>query len=209
MGVVLLADPQVGRVAVEECGEPLVDLGSVGVPHRAIGAAASVRAGVAARLARAHRSLPAGLGLLVVEGHRSPRAQSRIVARYRATVEAAHPDASAAEVERLTSRFVAPLGVAPHVAGAAVDVTLTGADGVPLWLGTEVDATPEDSDGACWTDAPGLPDEVVARRRVLAAALGAEGLVNYPTEWWHWSYGDRYWALTTGAAAALYGPWAR
>ena len=32
------------------------------------------------------------------------------------------------------------------------------------------------------------------------------GFVNYPTEWWHWSYGDRYWALTTGAAAALYGP---
>jgi D-alanyl-D-alanine dipeptidase len=31
-------------------------------------------------------------------------------------------------------------------------------------------------------------------------------LVNYPTEWWHWSYGDRYWALMTGAPAALYGP---
>ncbi len=27
-----------------------------------------------------------------------------------------------------------------------------------------------------------------------------------PTEWWHWSYGDRYWALVTGAPAALYGP---
>jgi D-alanyl-D-alanine dipeptidase len=41
---------------------------------------------------------------------------------------------------------------------------------------------------------------------VLGGALGAVGLVNYPTEWWHWSYGDRYWALTTGAPAALYGP---
>jgi D-alanyl-D-alanine dipeptidase len=30
--------------------------------------------------------------------------------------------------------------------------------------------------------------------------------VNYPTEWWHWSHGDRYWALLTGAEAALYGP---
>jgi D-alanyl-D-alanine dipeptidase len=28
--------------------------------------------------------------------------------------------------------------------------------------------------------------------------------VNYPTEWWHWSYGDRYWALMTGAPAARY-----
>ena len=36
--------------------------------------------------------------------------------------------------------------------------------------------------------------------------LGVVGLVNYPTEWWHWSYGDRYWALISGADAALYGP---
>lgn len=41
---------------------------------------------------------------------------------------------------------------------------------------------------------------------MLNAALTAAGLVNYPTEWWHWSYGDRYWALATGADHALYGP---
>ena len=39
-----------------------------------------------------------------------------------------------------------------------------------------------------------------------AGSLRGAGLVNYPTEWWHWSYGDRYWALMTGARAALYGP---
>ncbi|MEK8108013.1 hypothetical protein NKG94_28990 [Micromonospora sp. M12] len=31
-------------------------------------------------------------------------------------------------------------------------------------------------------------------------------MVNYPTEWWHWSYGDRYWALMTGAPQTRYGP---
>ena len=36
--------------------------------------------------------------------------------------------------------------------------------------------------------------------------LAGQGLVNYPTEWWHWSFGDRYWALLTGARHALYGP---
>jgi hypothetical protein len=29
------------------------------------------------------------------------------------------------------------------------------------------------------------------------------------SEWWRWSYGDRYWALAAGAAAALYGPVSR
>jgi D-alanyl-D-alanine dipeptidase len=40
---------------------------------------------------------------------------------------------------------------------------------------------------------------------MLAGALAGAGLVNYPTEWWHWSYGDRYWALLTGADSAHYG----
>jgi D-alanyl-D-alanine dipeptidase len=35
--------------------------------------------------------------------------------------------------------------------------------------------------------------------------LTAVGMVNYPTEWWHWSYGDRYWALRTGVPNALHG----
>lgn len=202
---VLLADPQVARVPVRECGEPLVELSSVGVPCRAIGTAARVRLGVAVRLAAAQRSLPPGTGLLVVEGFRTAASQAAIVARYRAVVEAEYPGAEPAEVERLTSRFVAPVHVAPHVAGAAVDVTLTGPDG-ELWMGTDIDATPEESDGCCFTDASGLTEPLRTRRRLLADALGAVGFVNYPTEWWHYSFGDRYWALVTGADAARYGP---
>jgi hypothetical protein len=41
---------------------------------------------------------------------------------------------------------------------------------------------------------------------LLREALAAVGMVNYPTEWWQWSYGDRYWALSTGAGHALYAP---
>jgi D-alanyl-D-alanine dipeptidase len=101
---------------------------------------------------------------------------------------------------------VSPVGVAPHVAGAAVDLTLVDLDGNGLDMGTEIDATPEQSGGACYFDSPLI--DVVARRNrtVLAHALSGAGLVNYPTEWWHWSYGDRYWALMKGYDAALYGP---
>lgn len=41
---------------------------------------------------------------------------------------------------------------------------------------------------------------------MLSEALVAAGMVNYPTEWWHWSYGERYWAHATGAGTTLYGP---
>jgi D-alanyl-D-alanine dipeptidase len=54
--------------------------------------------------------------------------------------------------------------------------------------------------------APGVARRARANRELLARVLRGAGLVNYPTEWWHWSYGDRYWALVTGAQAALYGP---
>jgi D-alanyl-D-alanine dipeptidase len=53
---------------------------------------------------------------------------------------------------------------------------------------------------------PDLAPETRANRRLLAEAVGAAGFVNYPHEWWHWSYGDRYWALATGSPFAIYGP---
>ena len=77
---------------------------------------------------------------------------------------------------------------------------------VDLSIGTPVDATPEASANACFFAAANIPAAARANRRLLGDALRGAGLVNYPTEWWHWSFGDRYWAATTGAPAAVYGP---
>ncbi len=197
----LLSDPRVAAVDMAECGEPLVRLDESFGPARSW-----VRQGVAERLGRARLDLPHAVALRVVEGHRSVLDQLAIVAAYSAELGALHPDVTAEDLHHLTSRFVSPLEVAPHVAGAAVDVTLVDARGEELDLGTPVDATPEQSDGACYFAADGIGADARAHRALLARALGGAGLVNYPTEWWHWSYGDRYWALLTGAAAALYGP---
>ena len=199
---VLLADPEIRAVPVRECGEPLVP-----VPHGVAveGERPLVRSGLAARLAVAGLLLPPGRRLLVVEGHRSPVDQTAIWQRYEQEVALAHPHADAAERRRLTSRFVSPLDVAPHVAGAAVDVTLVDRLGRPVDLGTRIDATPEESDDACWFDAT-ISADARFERSVLADALSGAGLVNYPTEWWHWSHGDRYWAWATRSPAALYGP---
>ncbi|USX53246.1 M15 family metallopeptidase [Lentzea sp. HUAS12] len=202
---ILLADPVVRAVRVLDNGDPLVPLDfAPGV---------WVREGLARRLDVARALLPSGVDLRVVEGHRSASDQNAIIERYTAELRELHPSADAVELARLSSRFVAPLAVAPHVAGAAVDLTLVTASGVEVWMGTEVDATPEESGGACFFGAP-VDEEARRNRTVLADALGAAGLVNYPTEWWHWSYGDRYWALLTGAGHAVYGPvevpaWAR
>ncbi|HET9420790.1 MAG TPA: M15 family metallopeptidase [Nocardioides sp.] len=198
---ILLSDPRVAAVPVADNEDRLVRLDRALSPTRA-----PVRAGLAERLRTAHLALPPGIGLRVVEGYRTPSDQAAIIAAYTAEVCAARPGVSGRDLATLTSRFVAPLDVAPHVAGAAVDVTLVDVCGAELDLGTPIDATPEQSDGRCYFAAAGIGADARAHRELLARVLGEVGLVNYPTEWWHWSYGDRYWALVTGAPAALYGP---
>jgi D-alanyl-D-alanine dipeptidase len=69
-----------------------------------------------------------------------------------------------------------------------------------------VNTSPEDSDGACYTAASNISADSRANRATLRSAMVAGGFVNYPTAWWHWSLGERYWAFVTGAAAARYGP---
>jgi D-alanyl-D-alanine dipeptidase len=198
---ILLSDPRVRAVPVVESGEPLVRL-----PESISPTAAPVRASLGQRLLAADASLPLGIRLRVVEGYRPQAVQRAIIRSYAEQVRVAHPGVDGAELERLTSRFVAPLDVAPHLAGAAVDLTLVDVCGESLDLGTPIDATPEQSEGRCWFAADGIGADARAHRDLLSRVLRAQGLVNYPTEWWHWSYGDRYWALVTGAAHATYGP---
>jgi D-alanyl-D-alanine dipeptidase len=133
---------------------------------------------VLVRLEAAQLLLPRWLRLSVVEGHRTPAAQRSIIEAYRREVVADHPTAADEEIGRLVSRHVAPL----H------------------------NATPEQSGGRCYTDAADLDARASAHRALLCGVLSRVGFVNYPPEWWHWSYGDRYWAYVTGAGHATYGP---
>ena len=72
-------------------------------------------------------------------------------------------------------------------------------------MGTAVNASPEETQGACYTQGGGIPGEATRNRGLLIGAMAAAGFVNYPTEWWHWSYGDRYRAYAFGKPAAIYG----
>ncbi|MFF3784157.1 M15 family metallopeptidase [Streptomyces sp. NPDC001933] len=210
--IVLMADPKIAAIPVAECGERLVDVrrdDSLLVDTRERGPAdafAYLREGVLERLVKAQAMLPQGLRLLFVEGYRPPSLQREYFDEYADRLRAAHLDWSPEQIHSAASRYVSPPDIAPHSAGAAVDLTLAGADGHELDLGTRMNADPEESGGACYTHAADISEEARANRKLLDTALTAVGLVNYPTEWWHWSFGDRYWALITGEAAALYGP---
>ncbi|WP_460523059.1 M15 family metallopeptidase [Humibacter antri] len=210
--LILMNDPRVKDFGVVDLGEPLVDLEGVGVVSfsdrkRATNPRLScVRQGVADRIEQASRELPTGIRFLGVEGFRPPALQLHYYRHYREHLRSENPDVSDETLSTLTARFVSPPEVAPHPSGAAIDLTLSDENGRELDLGSAVDATPEVSAGACFTAAAGLTSEATANRQLLVEVLTSAGLVNYPTEWWHWSYGDRYWAMTTRSRRALYGP---
>ena len=214
-GVTLIADPQVTEIPIEECGEPLIDLRDIAFvagfqldarKRDADDLWLHVRAGIADRLRRAQADAPAGVSLLVVEGYRPVALQAFYFERYVAELLAEHPNWDRRRLRDVASRYVAPPDIVPpHSTGAAVDVTLVDASGGELDLGTQVNASPEESGGACFTAATGLGPEAAGNRVLLRRLMQSAGFVNYGTEWWHWSFGDRYWAFTTGAAAAIYG----
>jgi D-alanyl-D-alanine dipeptidase len=208
--IVLMSDPAVTSIPVHENGEPLRDLREYSgfvLDSRladADGAYAQLRAGVTERLVAAQALLPGGLLFLVVEGYRPLSLQVAYFERHVRDLRQAHPQWSDAVVHREASRSLSPPEIGPHVCGAAVDLTLCTASGAELPMGGEVNADSE-AGGACYTAAAGLAPRAVRNRRILVETLTGAGLVNYPTEWWHWSYGDRYWAQATGAPAAHYG----
>lgn len=199
------------RVRIVECGEPLVDF-LAGCPGLLLDAPrfqyrreTLLRRSVAERLCRANGLLPAGYRLAVVEGWRPPHIQRRMYRFVWDRFAAAHPDWSPVTLKRVVNRYSAPMNdrvPPPHTTGGAVDVMLADAEGRLLDHSSPYD--PHDP-RAFALDAPGLSDASRETRRILAQALLAGGLTNYPSEFWHWSYGDQGWAYRGGHPHALYG----
>ncbi len=80
-----------------------------------------------------------------------------------------------------------------------MDVTLIDSNGIELDLGTPFDAIPHETDNETFFDATNISVEAIQNRQILAHALQY-----YFTEWWHWSYGDKYWAAMNSVDEALY-----
>lgn len=115
------------------------------------------------RAARAARRT--GHTLLVLDAYRPPAAQ--------AVFWSYCPDPS----------YVADISQGSnHTRGVAVDVTLLGADGEPLDMGTGFDAmTP-----VSHHDRDDLPAAVQRNRYLLLGIMLQAGFRSNPTEWWHY-----------------------
>lgn len=149
---------------------------------------------VAKKLIEALDYLPMGYQFLIKEAYRPLSQQKKSFEETLNTYKLQFPEKNDTEIYDLTSQYVAPVDVAGHPTGGAIDITLFK-DGIELNMGTEYNASAVESQNRSYLDSPDISESEKINRNILAEALEKVGFINYPTEWWHWSYGDRYWAF--------------
>lgn len=203
---------QLRHVPILECGEPLVDFMEACPelvwlsPRMNYTRARYARKTLASMLCQAAHLLPAGFRLGVHECWRPLHIQHRMQISVRARLRKRHPEWSETKLVRVVNTLSAPLHrrvPPPHSTGAAVDLWLVDAAGRRLDHTSPFDLY----DPACYpARVEGLSEQAEHVRATLRAALEPTGLTNYPSEYWHWSYGDQGWAYRGGHPHAIYGP---
>lgn len=206
----LIDDPRVLECRIKDAGEPLVDVSTFSTlaidrtrtrVQQLSDNPFQVRSGVAGRLVRAQAYLPDGYQLQIREGWRPIWVQERLWQESLDALRTSRPDLTGEGLIREHTRFTAPPDSAPpHSTAGAVDLVLLDHGG--------------NADMGWGFNQPGegsrinypVPGSARRHRDLLATAMDAAGFINYPAEWWHWSYGDRYWAFQTSRGTALYGP---
>lgn len=211
---------QVLAVPVQECGEPLVDirlLGGLqyGPPPECPETGDDytfVRAGIYTRLLHAQSLLPVGIYLRLYEGYRSLNVQKILFVNEMKRVRKRLPEISKAELFDETTRMVSAvaypdgtLNIPPHNTGAAVDLFLVDESGTMLDFGMDIYRWTETAPDLCLTQASSISAAAMANRVLLGDVMSRAGFVNYLQEWWHFSYGDRFWAYLSGHDHAIYG----
>jgi D-alanyl-D-alanine dipeptidase len=207
-----LAEPvtELRKIKIVDNGEPLVDFlqHCPGLlqdkPRFNYRRETLLRQTAADKLCQANNSLPAGYQIAIVEGWRAPHIQRRMYMSAWKRWKEKHPDWSDVQLKRVVNRFTAPLHdrvPPPHSTGGAMDVALVNAAGEAYDLRSGY----EMFDPAGFSlAAPKLTDEARKNRQILAAAMEGAGITNYPSEFWHYSYGDQGWAYRGGYANAIY-----
>ena len=143
------------------------------------------------------------LQLAVIQVYRSLEEQKKGWEKSLKRVREKFPNLSEKEIERYATKFSSkPSGNGPHQTGGAVDLTLADLDGNVIFMGSRYSEQSEKS----YFDSKNIPEESRKYRDILKKEMKKEDFLNYPVEWWHWSYGDRMWAAYKKKTYAIYGP---
>ncbi len=163
------------------------------------GATASfyVRKTVADMLIRAAKALPTGFKLKIFDTWRPLAVQKALFDSYYSRLQRRFPDKDHPALMQMTSLFICCPSEDPdrpfvHSTGGAVDLTVVDPAGNALDMGTGFDDFSDAAHTAYFENSGSLT--VRNNRRLLYNAMLSAGFTNYPAEWWHYDYGDAFWA---------------
>ena len=189
----------VGKVHVHECFDPLVDF----LPHKHIlfnketlEEPNLIRKQVLFKLYRIADKLPEGVNLKIYKTFRSRIKMNDTFEDVIAEITAQNPGIGRHEAIKL-AKFKSddPKGsLGGHETGGAVDVALCNDKGEDFNYGTKF----HEYNDLTFTRNSRITKEQRKNRRKLVRLMKRQGFVNFPGEWWHFSYGDRMWAAYKG-----------
>jgi D-alanyl-D-alanine dipeptidase len=159
-----------------------------------------VRKGFASKLNKAVELLPSGYGISIECGYRSPETQQKSYDEVYKALKKDNPLWNEQELRKEMENRVSEVDIAPHCTGGAVDLTILGPNNEELDMGTGTDEFSTDT----YTDSLNISSIARNNRNILINVMTQAGFINFPAEWWHWSYGDREWAYHQSDKTAIY-----
>jgi len=162
-----------------------------------------IRRVVRDKVLQAIDNLPDGLCFMLFDAFRTRERQWELWNPVFETITNDNPNWSKHQVYTEASRWVAPPDGtgSGHQAGAAIDIKLAYPNREELDFGGAMKGLSGVAPTA-WQVAP----QIRKNRDLLVKLMHDVGMVNYPDEWWHFSYGDRLWAEVTGRDEAFFAP---
>lgn len=163
----------------------------------------AVRTGVYDRLVAAQRLLPADWQLVIKAGFRPLAVQQRILKAFQQKSRRDHPDWDAVRHLEHARTFVTDpdLVCPPHCTGGAVDIDVRHrTTGQLVDMGCPVNTDTE----RAFLFSVELTDTQRADRMTLLDAMLAVGFSPNPHEWWHYQYGETFWAAFYGESMTVY-----
>ena len=166
-----------------------------------------VRESVYQRLLSALEFLPEGYGFKIFDAWRPYAVQKFLFDKqvdYLCVSEGLDINTAQEQAKKFVSFPVKDSSVPfVHSTGGAVDLTVIDNNRKELNMGTGFDDF-TDSTATDYFEKT-LNDEIKNNRRLLYSVMIKAGFTNYPSEWWHYDYGDAFWAAENGSGIAFFG----
>lgn len=203
----------VTRYAIQDCGDPMISISKLFSDHKVklayhppkdvmgMPKDITLRKKAANLLLQASKLLPKEYYFKISEGFRPLKLQRQFFTDILTDMRKKYPTMTSGELWHETTKYVAdPTLCPPHSTGGTVDITINDKNNKTLDMGIPINSIDEKSA----TFYHSIIDKYKRNRRLLFSILTYVGFVNLPTEWWHFSYGDQYWAIFHKKPYAIY-----